>query len=302
MPPKASQTVAVPGYVRPTFRRIGHLTSGDRPNQPSGTPLEYMVVATVTSTDHVKFYGIDTWKLPIGRVGAYKSMDYLPSVHVRPPIGPVRPDRYFRLPLEARDVPAAVRGYNGLVSEGNAGDAGVRARSTPLWPEDITGDWNYTRDADKSGGDIAAVVTFVNEGAPQHMGLERNFNLWLDADETYASFRTFVEATAPTYDENRTLGPLMNDDDSPFNYWTDLEFWVLPRGETELVEWTREDDAAKMKARDWLRMWTVAPGAVVNRLLFIEVRIVPDPRHRAKDAAFKLRMQAAENAQNNNGS
>ncbi|EGP83998.1 unnamed protein product [Zymoseptoria tritici ST99CH_1A5] len=283
MPPRRAP------FVRPTYVRIGRMPAKDE-DDVEGITLRYHVVATVNKNDVVEFYGIDTWWFPQALIGAYDCLDRIADIYAPPRA--LRADPYFAGPYNIDNLEDAVKAWLAAKADGTWKTLQPQAIEAPLWPLQRMGGWPVQKGRDRSDQPIGAVIKIINYSVPRSMGLPRNCQAWLDADESYDTFRAFVETETETWLANRSLGWLLTDDDSPLRYWADLEFWVMPRGEQGLVHWSPTEG---MVAGDFLRMWQPA-GAKSPRLLYIEVRIVRDTNWKVKDTQHKQRVGQANGA------
>ncbi|KJX96253.1 hypothetical protein TI39_contig686g00005 [Zymoseptoria brevis] len=246
------------------YVQVGTIPAKDLRRPAGGMDLEYFVVAKVCGSS-VKYFGIDTWQFPnFMRIGAWASLD--PLTRIRRVL---TPDLYFLQPF-------------------NQGTAALAA-AVKAWPRGFN-------PPDNSRNDIGAVIVFVNTAVKRNLGLPRDLQATLDFDESYDSFLEYIEGTA-TFDNGRNLGRLLEDDDSPLNVWAKLEIWVLPRRRNppanpanavvnDLVKWPA---GSNLVARDFLDRSLPINDGPLNRMLFVEVRIVKDPDWKAKDVAFKRR-------------
>ncbi|KXS93554.1 hypothetical protein AC578_6997 [Pseudocercospora eumusae] len=138
---------------------------------------------------------------------------------------------------------------------------------------------------DDEGEEIDVVITFVNNLAKIPLGLPAYMHAALDNTETCGSFKSYLldNVVSRTYG---TLGHMLNDDDSDFNFWGDIKVWVLPQTmEKTMYEW--KDDGTF--ASEFLDIVTVR--AFQKRQLYVEVHLVEAEDAGQKDREWKERMK-----------
>ncbi|KJX96252.1 hypothetical protein TI39_contig686g00004 [Zymoseptoria brevis] len=272
------------------YVRVGTDPNDNKPSAGGSLPLEYLVVATVNNADTVQYYGIDTWTFPRQiQVGDYNTMDRIRSPYNSRLVA----DQTFQSRLTGGALDQAVRDeVNPPQLKRGKKREHEPAKPSPLRPLQAAVQ-RQPHKVDKGNGEILAVITFVNTFIPKNLKLPRNFQVALDATETFATLMAEIKAEAKTFcpGKDKNLGWLLESRSSPLGYWADLEIWVLPRGKTELVQWRK--DAVGLMARDFLGA-ADPEDETDGRVLFMEVRVVPDPEAKAKDVAFKARSKEIE--------
>ncbi|EGP84000.1 unnamed protein product [Zymoseptoria tritici ST99CH_3D1] len=272
------------------YVRVGTDPNDNKPSVGGSLPLEYLVVATVNDADTVQYYGIDTWTLPREiQVGDYNTMDRIRSPYNSRLVA----DKVFQSRLTGGTLDQAVKDeVDPPQLKKGMKRAHDPAKPPPLRPLQAAVQ-RQPRKVDKGNGDILAVITFVNTFIPKNLKLPRNFQVALDATETFATLMAEIKAEAKTFcpGKDKNLGWLLESRSSPLGYWADLEIWVLPRGKTELIQWRK--DTVGLVARDFLGA-SDPQCETDGRVLFMEVRVVPDPEAKAKNVAFKARSKEIE--------
>ncbi|EME86994.1 uncharacterized protein MYCFIDRAFT_77216 [Pseudocercospora fijiensis CIRAD86] len=268
------------------YVRIGKLNAtqeAEEPGDPTDSPTMVDILVAVihprgargSGESSVQYLSVNTWNINGSRIGAYQNASEVNlrrvTLQVDPFWAPKWNPRKPELLTQAILTWAFTRFHQKKTNASNAPkEAPVRVEHS-LHPFDGTLNPDVDNNEDE---EIDVVITFVNNLAKTPLGLPEHILAALDNAETCGTFKSYIldNVVSDTYG---TLDHMLHADDSGFNYWGDLNIWVLPHGAGKVMcEW--QDDGSF--AEEFLDAVTVQAFGKRLLMVILNLQICPQ-RH-----------------------